>query len=500
MKKGLHKLLCMLMTALLLAGSMATAGMAAEKGFTVRLEGRVQGSEEAEMVNSLLNDSFIELAGSGREDGGILNFEIRFAGNSLLKTLLQFSEAGLAFSFPNLDEHRYEVSGEGIAELLGSVFQTQDGQPVSDILPQFLDGPGFEAGELEEALAPYVSMIGEHLQNNMKIEPDVQVNLEKLGREAQGMLAVYEPDAHQLGAFFEQLADQIDGDEKLAGVVEKLADYIRSLGSLITDSSYYNMYSDISELAGAAENGSESEEEYMEDSRSAADEAADNLTAFFRDLPDVLREAAGSLAQEEEGTSFFRLSLAVPAEEGAVQIPLLIRFAALEGEEETPFFDFESVAIESGRDSCLYFSDGIESVALYHTDTGSAQSKEGTMYVTSSGETLFRAVYNWDLTRRSLLGVPYGTLVVTMNPMMLALTVTDDGTGGSSHKLQLTGMEEMTYDALSGIALDLKTSGEADVEAPSGTVLDISSFSFEELADQFMPLLEKIAENLNIDV
>ena len=87
-----------------------------------------------------------------------------------------------------------------------------------------------------------------------------------------------------------------------------------------------------------------------------------------------------------------------------------------------------------------------------------------------------------------------------MNPMMLALTVTDDGTGGSSHKLQLTGMEEMTYDALSGIALDLKTSGEADVEAPSGTVLDISSFSFEELADQFMPLLEKIAENLNIDV
>ncbi len=500
MKKGLHKLLCLLMTVLLLAGSMTTAGMAAENGFTIRLEGRVQGGEEAEMVNSLLNDSFMELAVSGRDDGGILNYEICFAGKSLFKTLVQASEAGLAFSFPGLDNHRYELSGEGFADLLGSIFQTQDGQPVTEVMPQLFSGPGFDAGELEEALAPYVSLIGEHFQNNMEIEPDVQVSLEKLGKEAQGMLAVYEPDARELGAFFEQLADQVDGDEKLTGVVEKFADYIRSFGSLITDSSYYNLYSDISELAGGSEDGSDETdgEEYQDEIRSAADEAADNLVAFFRDLPDMLRETAQSLAQEEEGTGFFRLSLAVSSEENAGSIPLLIRFDVLDGEEEMTAFDFESMGVDNGRDSCLYVSDGSQDFALHLSDNGGAQNREGTLYITASGQTLFRAVYNWDMTRRSLIGVPYGTLVITMNPMMLALTVTDDGTGGSSHKLQLTGIEQMTYDALSGIAFDLKTSGKADVEAPSGTVLDISSFSLDELGEQFAPLLEKIFENLNM--
>jgi len=474
-KFGIRKWICMLLALVLTVGSMAPAAVAAEKSFSLRLEAQVEGASVQE-INDVLSGSSISLTGRGQDGRGILNLQVDAAGMSLFRLLLQIGENKLAFSLPDVSSKRYEISAQRLAELIGSQIRTDDGVSLEELAPQMLTGPGLEEGELEEALAPYLAMLSEHFENCVRMDENVQISQEKLGNEVAGNLLTYEPGAQQLADLFVSFAEYMETDETLARVVDTLADYVQSLGGLVEVTPFYT-----------------------EDTDTDPDNAAENLRETFRQFPRALREAAGSLQEADPALIPIRFRVGMPVSTEEDIVPILIS-AELFGEAQSPAevrFGFESFKDGQARDTCMYATDGQQELVLRMSGSGTESSRQGDLSVLLQGKTLFSTVYNWDMTKRSLIGAPYGTLVVTMAPVILTLITGDAGQGQTRHRLMVTGLEDMTFEEVSGLTVDLITSDQGEAEAPSGTVTDISGFSMDELLNLGVELAGEIAGQIS---
>lgn len=467
--RGMRRRLCLLLVSVLLVCSMSASAFAVEKSFTLRLEGRVDGAG-AEEVNSILQDSFIRLSGQGQDGRGNLNLEVNLGGKTLLRILIQIGENKLAFSFPDVDTKRYEISAQRIVELIGSQIRTGDGVSLEELAPQMLTGPGIDEEQLAEALAPYMEILSGHFSNCVTMEENVSIRLEKLGKDTLGSLLTYEPGAAQLADVFEALADRMENDEILAQAVENLAEYIESLGGLVSVTPFYT-----------------------EDPEQSA--PGENFRESFQQFPRALRESADSLRKLDPDMTVLRFRIGVSEEEEAVPVPLLVKAEVFdEGASAPPAaFGFESLKEDGTSQACLYLQADDQDIVLKLENTGSASSSQGNLVLSNSGSSLFSAVYNWDLTKRSLIGAPYGTLVVTAAPMILTLITADAKQGETRHRLMITGLEDYSSDEMNGLTLDLITSEQADVEAPSGTVTDISGYDVDQLVELFGGIVEQIA-------
>ena len=82
---------------------------------------------------------------------------------------------------------------------------------------------------------------------------------------------------------------------------------------------------------------------------------------------------------------------------------------------------------------------------------------------------------------------------MTAAPMILTLITADAKQGETRHRLMITGLEDYSSDEMNGLTLDLITSEQADVEAPSGTVTDISGYDVDQLVELFGGIVEQIA-------
>ena len=95
-----------------------------------------------------------------------------------------------------------------------------------------------------------------------------------------------------------------------------------------------------------------------------------------------------------------------------------------------------------------------------------------------------------------MLGIPYGTCVITSQGITLTLMTSDDGEGGNNHMIRLDGIEEMVGEGISAAVLNINTSANAAPEAPSGENIDISGYSMEELQNLGTELIGKYSEFL----
>ena len=470
--QGIRRRLCLLLVSVLLVCSMSASVYAAEKSFSLRLEGQMDG-EGAEEINSILKDSFIRLSGRGQDGRGVLNLNVNLGGKDLLRILIQIGENKLAFSFPDVDTKRYEISAQRIVELIGSQIRTSDGVSLEEIAPQMLTGPGIDDEQLAEAITPYMEILSEHFGNCVTMEENVPIRLERLGKDAQGSLLTYEPGAAQLADVFEALADRMENDETLAQVAQNLAEYIESMGGLVSVTPFYT--------------------EDLEEGTSG-----ENFLESFRQFPRALREAADSLRELDPDMKVLRFRIAVPEDGEAAPVPLLVKAEVFDEGTPAPVaaIGFENLAEEGTSQACLYLSADEQDIVLRLENTGSDSSRQGNLILSNSGSSLFSAVYNWDLTKRSLIGVPYGTLVVTAAPMILTLITADAKQGETRHRLMVTGLQDYSYDSMNGLTFDLITSEQADVEAPSGTVTDISGYDVDQLVVMFGGIAEQIAERV----
>ena len=465
--RKIKKLMAMLLTLCMLCMGVFTANVFAA-GFNAKVTVSAQG-EAAEGIAPMLENSFFQLSGDQGADGSILNAQLSLSGMDLLRLLLQLKEDSLIVSLPQASETSYSISAQRLQELLGeflNMIQEQSGGTLSlDGIAQQLEGLGglnVSSDEITAAIAPYMQLLSDFITENTQMEENATVELENLGQTVEGVsLAVCQPTDEALVNLFNALADQMENDENLDKVVNAIADYIRSMSSVF-------------EMADPG-------------SGATADESANSLISSYEEIPGQLREAAASIT--ENGLNGTITLTVANAQDGIVKV----RFEAVKDGEETPdmAMGFETCKDETGAARvCLYMDNMGQSMKLLTTNTNSGNQVVGTVSLQIDGAEMLNVVYNWDLSQTSMMMVPYGTCVISFQGMSLSLIVTADGNGGDNHTIQLSGASDMTG-GIDSISINLNTSKDAQVEAPSGEIVDISGYSMDELVG----LVQELAGN-----
>ena len=299
--KRIGKLLAILLAVCMLCTSAFAGEAASTGGFALKVSASVEGSA-AQEVGQFLDSSFIQLAAAS----GLFDAQVSFAGMDLFRLLAQVNGDLLTVAMPNISDNSYTISSQRVQELFGDVIEQVSGQLEDSGMPldqlQGIMAPDFDPEELTAAFAPYMEIISQFLQENMRAAESETITLEKLGKTVENASVMYvEPDDEDFVKLFGALADQLENDENLEKVVKGFADYLRQLDGFLS-------------TAGA-------DSEMTGDSMSPG-EAADALEQGLTQLPGLFREIVEDI-QTYGMDAKLTLTIALSGSD-----PVLIRFDA----------------------------------------------------------------------------------------------------------------------------------------------------------------------------
>ncbi len=478
---------CLLSLCLLFTGLASGTAAAAEQTqgiLDLKLTASVEGADAQEM-NSLLDASAVDIAvGADMAGDPVINVSADAAGMSLLRLLLKIGmeDGTLSFALPDVDGNLYSANLPQMVESLN--VEEQLGSAFGDITEQFTaltEYPAITSEEYQQVFGPYLQIIGETAGGCMTAEENQEITFKSLSGTAVCDVATIEPSDEDLINLLTALADQADGDTALKNVAVQWADYIRKIGPML-------------EMTGSV--GEEV----------SPDEAADALVQGVDQLPALLRQGAEYIRTEGLDGVKFRFKAAVSAEGSPRQLT-----AYVGNEEESYELGLEYLP-ENGNTSWALYMEQFEydETTLYDLKfSGNGGNGSGLLSGTLSANismggqkiTLGDLTYNWNLNTRSAIMAPYGTAILTVSAdyetLRVILTVGQGAEEGDDHTLYMTGLDSVTGDSsLTGAKINLHTSKQASVEAPSGNPVDISGYTLEQLAQLFAELGNKIVSSL----
>ena len=468
--KRIAKLLAMFLALCMFCTGAFAAETAATGGFQLKVTASLEGSE-AEQISQILDSSFIQIAAATLQDKSLLDAQVNFAGMDLFRLLAKIQGDLLTVSIPVASQNTYSITSQRVQELLGGVLEQVSGaleeSGVSMDQLQGLAAPQFNEEELSAAFGPYLNLISQFIQENMQASQS-DITLEAIEKTvSNATVMTIEPDEEDFCNLFTALADQLENDENMEKVIKSFADYLRQIEGMLS-------------AAGP--------EMTME-----AEEFANELEQGFADLPSELRELVQDIQQNGMGG---KITLTMALEESDL---ILIRFDVtdLESNEKVGTIGFEDYQDESGMLTiALYMNSGDEDYKFVASGTSSAGTVTGNMQVTINGLQMLNVIYNGDLTKQSMLFIPYGTCVITFQGVTLTLVVSDDGTGGNNHMIRVDGLEQIMGEGISAAVLNINTSTAADPQEPTGENIDISAYTMEELQSLAEELVGKYSEFL----
>ena len=479
---------CLLSLCLLFAGFGSGAAAAAEEQtqgvLDLKLTASVEG-EDAQEINSVLDTAALDIAvGADAAGDAVINVNADAAGMSLIRLLLRLGmeDGTLSFALPDVDSNLYSANlpqmlqNLNVEEQLGSVFGDAAGQ-----ITAVSEYPQIPAEEYQQAFGPYMQIIGETASGCMTAEENQEITFKSLGGTAVCNVITIEPSDEDLVNLLTALAEQADGDEALKNIASAWADYLRKLGPV------YEMTPNSGE-------------------QMSPDEAADALLQFTDQLPELLGQGAEYIRTEGLNGVKFRFRGAV-SEEG-----LPYQLAAYIGNEEESYELGLEYHPENGNTAWALYMEQFQynETTMYDLKfSGNSGNGSGLVSGTLSANvsmggqkmTVADLTYNWNMNTPSMIMIPYGTAIFTANtgdqPIRVILTVGQGTEEGDDHTLYITGLNAMTGDSsITGVKINLHSSGQASVEAPSGTPVDISGYTAEQLMELFSELGNKIAASL----
>ena len=460
-----QRFLCVVMMLVLVMGM--SIGAKAAQGIELVLSASVTG-DNAQMVEGMLNDSAITIDAGAEGDAALFNLKVAIAGSELFRALLEATEEKLAFSFPGISESRYEIGMQKVQELFGEILQ-QSGMSSFTLpgeggeLPFNL--PDISEEEYAQTFMPYIQYLGEYISERIQLEEDAAIELPRLGTEVTGQKAVFEPSEEDLITLFNDLGDMLEQDTALQGIVEKWAQTL----------------SEMSSLTGAVSSGADPQEIVSE------------IHNAMQELPQALHEAADEIEEYGMDGTVLRLTVGV-----AGDIPCLFALSAshTEGDEtETYEFGLEiDPGAASGTAVCLYVDSPEQDVSVMFTAEPDETVSKGTLSVNMNHVPIAIVNYNWSKGSSTLLGVPEGSCTINVVGMTGEFTSQNLAEGGSDYILSVNGLEGVAGNiGISGASLKLHADQTAELEAPSGEVVDITNYTEEELGQVFGELGQKIA-------
>ena len=468
MKKGkknlLRMLLCAVMTCMLMTGCLMSA-YAAGDGIAFDLSASVTG-DDAESINPLLSTAGINITAGTEGENLRLSVKASALGMDLVRSLLEITSDKIAFAFPDIDQSRYEYSTDKLMELIqespyGQILQGAYGG-------NQLQGPQIDPEAYIEVLTPYANYLGSFILKRVQIEENAVIAMERLGKEANGSIATLEPTAEDLAELFGTLADMIEQDEALAGIVEQWALSLENIDPATLSAINSILTPELEPEAAAQE-----------------------IRSAFSQLPENLRETSRMLSENGMQGIVIRLTAAFDE-----SMPLKVSFY-IENTEISEYYEFgfEDAPSETGADLILYMENQDEKYGLRVNGTNTT----GTISVLVNSTPAAVLTYAFDPAKRSYLGMPSGTCVLNVMGLNIMLIISEGTEEGGDYILQFNGLENVYYSTdVTGLTVKLHIGPSEVPEAPSGTTVDISDYGPEELAQLFQKLANAMADKLAI--
>jgi hypothetical protein len=282
-------------------------------------------------------------------------------------------------------------------------------------------------------------------KDNLTVKKDVQVRLKEAGGTETCTAYIWKPDADDLEAAFNAVADVIEKDESIKALaVQYLA---------------INQY-------------------YRYDAES-----------YIEDLCDELREDGADIGEEWEAADF---TWTVYARGGRVYK------IEVGGDDGTLFYE-SSGKITGGRTDVVYYDDGYDAFTLKNTMTLSGKELGGTLTLeTEDGK--MRLGYSVNVREKSSLGIYYGTYKLKdyVDDVDLSLEVGEADSGGTDHTLTVENAGELIWDlsyiGVEDLEINLHTADKSlSVDKPGKSAIDVTDYSDKELWDLF----DEVGENFS---
>ena len=436
----------------------------------------------ADMIKDILADSRITVKTSEENDTLLMNLDAIVKGENVLRFLFEGTEEKLAFSVPGIDNTRYETDPAALLEMLQSASASIPGiTPLADIGNRntVFSTPAIPDDLTEEAasvLAPYGEYLANTIAENME-EKDGPITLAHLGIPAEGIILSWEPDAEELAGIFEELAKKIETDAAAGAFVEKLAAAItdpNGIGAVLTQA--------------AATSGEDLD--LMEISTS--------LKEGFSSLPSFLREGAESLKKDGMGDTRFQISEGI-ADSGPCCYSLQVNST-----EETLFYGgLETDPENPGQSLCLFFETPDQDYSFTYQTVNTEKGLAKTILTAKMFRVpVFILTVTSDPSSEETSAFPVKEASLDILGVNISITFsaeeTADGKNTTILALRGIGLPDEAF-GITGADITVVT-GKAEpgnLEAPSGTVTDISGYSLEQLGELFGMIGEAVSYRMS---
>lgn len=392
--------------------------------------------EAADMLTEVLDGTSVVVKLDSSSKALLLNAALNLKGSNVLEGFFRMTPDEIGFAVPSADDTYYVGKIAELADTLG--FDLSDTQ--IDISAKEI------RDDVEDIVVRYQKVLSSHItKDRVETEKNRDVKLSEAGTTVKCTVMTWEPEEEELIELFEALADTLEADEQLAGILEKYD---------LVDTEY------------------------------------DSGLEMLEDYADLMRDGAEDVAADIVDSGL----IWTVALDKKAQVALIM----IETEDTEIVFE-RALDGKSGAEAFYIVDNGTDVVMITNEYEISGSKRTGEIVADTEYGPLSLA-YDVDLSKKSVFGVPYGTYTPDLSDYVpgldVELSVAGGKSGSTDHVLTVSGLKNLTGDMLRSVDITINTTAKSSAKEPAGKKEDISDYDEDELSELLEDIGVTVLESL----
>lgn len=419
----------------------------------IKISGEVKGeSLYVEYISKLLEGSSVTLKTDANTKEYLANAILNLKEKEALKAIFYTDENKISFSIPGANENKYTIDSDKLSESRG--INTEEGRNLRKAYEKLYD---VDLNKVTDSIfSIYAAGVND---KNLVVERNVKIQFSEIAGELTGSVYTWNPQKEDCKNMLLKMADVMKTDDEIVPIISDIVDVYSKLG--VYDGS----------------------------------SVSDSIDEYVR----YINENIDELAEKMEKSNI-TVILGIDKSKKLVKYSIEFNNDGVEN-----LFAFETKKDGSNTSSAVYIEeDGMRKLKLSNEMSMDNKMAAGTFNIQAAsryGAVNIPVKYSVDYNRKSELGIPYGNYVADFSQLgvsvKLALDVQEAGNGSTDHLIRISGLSSIfsSYNAIESAGIFINSSTPSTAEKPSGTEIDVSSYSDEELSELFRGLIKDAAKN-----
>ena len=419
----------------------------------IKISGEVKGeSLYVEYISKLLEGSSVTLKTDANTKEYLANAILNLKEKEALKAIFYTDENKISFSIPGANKNKYTIDSDKLSESRG--INAEEGRNLRKAYEKLYD---VDLNKVTDSIfSIYAAGVND---KNLVVERNVKIQFSEIAGELTGSVYTWNPKKEDCKNMLLKMADVMKTDDEVVPIISDIVDVYSKLG--VYDGS----------------------------------SVSDSIDEYVR----YINENIDELAEKMEKAN---ITVILGIDKSKKLVKYSIEF---NNDGVANLFAFETKKDGSNTSSAVYIEeDGMRKLKLSNEMSMDNKMAAGTFNIQAAsryGAVNIPVKYSVDYNRKSELGIPYGNYVADFSQLgvsvKLALDVQEAGNGSTDHLIRISGLSSIfsSYNAIESAGIFINSSTPSTAEKPSGTEIDVSSYSDEELSELFRGLIKDAAKN-----